>query len=74
MKVKSCVVCGKEHTRAYGKCCSKECSNIPRRRTCKESYGVEVSSQNPEVKRSFKKLVKSCMEDILQRLMKSKLK
>ena len=53
MKVKNCVVCGNEHTKIYGKCCSKECSNILRKRTCKELYGFEVSSQNPDVKKKF---------------------
>ena len=71
----TCVVCGNqfEFDISKGKipnCCSKDCTNELRKRTCVEKYGTEVASKSKTVReklsesayRSLDNRKKTCLE------------
>lgn len=54
MKIKTCIICNKEHSRKYGVTCSTECQTIYTKNIFKEKTGFESSFQNPEIKAKIK--------------------
>ena len=54
-----CIICKKEtkfinFKKGYKNCCSKECRNILREKTCMEIYGVKYASQSEKAKETAK--------------------
>lgn len=55
---RSCPICGKPVKVLFeydiNRCCSTECTNELRRRTCQSKYGVDIASQSDEVRSKLK--------------------
>ena len=53
-KRKVCQICSQLNLYKTGKCCSKECSSILRKRNCLVKYGVSHPLQTKEIKEKIK--------------------